>query len=832
MFSPPTGVSGPKNGAASSLEHRNVQGPHYKTGMIEEGRSSWSSSSQPSPSYDSRGYEGSSYNDHMNDRGMLNNNMSNPYDMNSNSSSMSSFMGKPMDKSYPMPYSSMSREPTMPPNQPGMSSLGSEMPLSSPNSLSPHNKRGSPYPYGGYNSANARRPIVPESSRLPGGPSAKRSRGLSAVESPSGSYDPYNQDSPRYTSPKPPGMYSDFMDGSHGSPDTWHSNGMPPSTSGYSSAMLSSNTTSSYGNMHQPPHDPMGYGHPMSPSSHEALSMHQSLPPMSTFSGNPNRGSAPYPSNTSPLNASESIMGGRSSTGPTPGGAAASGASGGGSQTGDALGKALASIYQPDHTSSSFPSNPSTPVGSPAPMSGAQWPRPSSQTSPGPYGESHLHSLYNEPVSKPIHVQSHTGRQHRFTATNKQSRMEERLDDAINVLRTHAMSADGSMLQGLPSSNLNNIGMGGNVLGHHPTHANNGMDSHMGHGTPFGHGQYDAMVQSHMPGPPTHGHQPMAEDGTVRLRNSVPVGPTTTPEIAQPQQPFNAVHNEILSQNGNQAQGIKIEKIDQKKKKNSNNNQESNKRNEDLDDKLSIADDDGTDSERQGQSSASARSKKSRPTEDEPPEVKVVREKERRHANNARERIRVRDINEAFKELGRMCSIHLKSDKAQTKLCILHQAVNVITSLEQQVRERNLNPKAACLKRREEEKVDELPNRSSGPSIAEQALGSSGARSGRRAKRTEPGMSPLEHERFPGIDIFGSQMDPADNKQLQQSHNLHVDAATISPTVSSTSTHQQPPSPPVSSTVPLTHALPTDPFQTSPHDHSLTITEGSSVNLQ
>lgn len=46
----------------------------------------------------------------------------------------------------------------------------------------------------------------------------------------------------------------------------------------------------------------------------------------------------------------------------------------------------------------------------------------------------------------------------------------------------------------------------------------------------------------------------------------------------------------------------------------------------------------------------------------------------------------MRDINEAFKELGSMVTMHCGTTQPLTKLMVLQQAVNVITSLEAQVR--------------------------------------------------------------------------------------------------------------------------------------------------
>ncbi|KAM4893168.1 transcription factor 12 isoform 15-T15 [Sylvia borin] len=655
MFSPPvnSGKTRPTTLGSSQFSG---------SGMDERtGATSWGTSGQPSPSYESSRENGSlhgkssdlstdieklksqegfadspHYSDHLNDSRLGPHEGLSPTPfMNSN------LMGKTSDRG---PFPLYGRDTGLPGCQSSL--LRSDMGLGSPGQLSSSGKPGTPYyPFSGTN--QRRRPLhdSPALDPLQTKKVRKVPPGLpSSVYAPSPSSDDFNRESPSYPSPKPPSsMFAStfFMqDGTHNSSDLWSSsNGM--SQPGYGGMLGGSSShmsqSGSYGSLHT--HDRLSYPpHSVSPTDINA-----SLPPMSSF----HRGStssSPYvaASHTPPVNGSDNILGNR-------------GNGAGSSQTGDALGKALASIYSPDHTSSSFPSNPSTPVGSPSPLTGAsQWSRSGGQAPSSPSYENSLHSL--------------------------QSRMEDRLDrldDAIHVLRNHAVG---------PSTSLSAAhGDIHSLLG--PSH--NGpigsLNSNYGASSLVTANRQASMVGTHR------------EEG-VNLNSNHSVLPSTV--SAQSTELNHKTQDSYRALSGGlQSQSVAIGPTEIKS--------EHKEKDENIHEPPSSDDMKSDDESSQKDIKVSSRGRTSSTNEDEDlnPEQKIEREKERRMANNARERLRVRDINEAFKELGRMCQLHLKSEKPQTKLLILHQAVAVILSLEQQVRERNLNPKAACLKRREEEKV-------------------------------------------------------------------------------------------------------------------------------
>ncbi|XP_063747344.1 transcription factor 3b isoform X3 [Eleginops maclovinus] len=321
--------------------------------------------------------------------------------------------------------------------------------------------------------------------------------------------------------------------------------------------------------------------------------------------------------------------------------------------SGDEIGKALASIYPSDHNSNNFPSAPSTP-GSPQAIAGAQ-------------------SQWQRPTTPNYEAQTHT----------LQSKLEDRLEEAIHVLRSHAV---GQGLEGAPDihsllSSVHN-GLGGlspafpnaslALSNRHPAMQGGKQDE------PTGLPPSSTLLHGHhASGPTPPGGQPEGFTG-------LPGGLARSTHSSS----SSDIKREDKEDDENSSVADKSD--DEKKESKAARNRRKEALTLQMLSSLTDPKDDSMDEE---------------DDEDLPPEVKIEREKERRVANNARERLRVRDINEAFKELGRMCQLHLSHDKPQTKLLILHQAVNVILNLEQQVRERNLNPKAACLKRREEEKV-------------------------------------------------------------------------------------------------------------------------------
>ncbi|XP_056134257.1 transcription factor 12 isoform X2 [Lampris incognitus] len=643
MFSPP--VSGGKNRPTTLGSSQ-----FSASGMDERtSQASWAPGGQSSPSYESsRGFADSPhYGDHMSDSRLV------PHEGLSSTPFMNSNI---MGKSDRTSFLGYGREHGAPGCQPG---LRSDVGLANPGSVAASGK--SPTPYYSFTGTNPRRRSLQDAPPIDP-PQTKKVRkvppGLpSSVYAPSPNSEDFNRDSPSYSSPKPSSSMfaSTFYDGTHNSSDPWNSsNGI--SQPGYGGMLGGSSShmpqSGNYSNLHS--HDRLNYPpHSVSPD------INASLPPMSSFHRS-NASTSPFvtTTHTPSVSAADGVMA-----------AANRGTASGSSQTGDALGKALASIYSPDHTSSSFPSNPSTPVGSPSPLAVTagssstgtavtaagtpsaragtnQWPRAGGQNPSSPNYENSLHSL---------------------------SRMEDRLDrldDAILVLRNHAVGSTAS----LPSDIHSLLGQ-----------AQNGPLAALGANFPA-----SALVPSR-----TAAMGGAHRDEAATLSSShagLPsAGATSSTELSHQVEAFRGLASGLV---GQVASALELKMENQDKEEMLDNHSSDELKSDEESDKKDIK------TPRGGTRTSSINE-----DEDLNPEQKAERERERRMANNARERLRVRDINEAFKELGRMCQLHLKSEKPQTKLLILHQAVAVILSLEQQVRERNLNPKAACLKRREEEKV-------------------------------------------------------------------------------------------------------------------------------
>ncbi|XP_034469306.1 transcription factor 3a isoform X3 [Hippoglossus hippoglossus] len=510
------------------------------------------------------------------------------------------------------PYSSFAAQPGFMPNG---------LPMPSPDPLSPSGLKSNSQFYSSYEGSNPRRrpsqdPIESQPKKI-----RKVPPGLPSSVYASASGEEFNRDNAGYTSskagnPYPPPFY--MQEGLHPPSDPWGSAG----------SMVQPGFSSMLGNTpHMSQHGPFTAINPQDrlkrqplPLSPQNYPLHGSevngAHPAGFHSGSSSFGVSNH---TPPIVGSDSIMANR---GQAPG------------SSGDEIGKALASIYPSDPNSNGFPPSPSTPSCSPQAVSGSasQWARSSGQATPSPNFDSGIQTM---------------------------SKMEDRLEEVINVLQRHTNS------QGVPGlAEMHSLLTSGLGLPPGFNTAALGLASRLP-GLVSGHHEDSVGLPSS--GGLLHGHH-----GSTSVPGSQAEGFTG------------------LTSSLNRSSSSDIKREGKEDDDNCSLTDKSDDEKKDMKSRLHTSLDDDEDDE---------------DDEDLPVEVKVEREKVRRMANNTRERLRVRDINEAFKELGRMCQLHLSYEKQQTKLIVLQQAVNVIVNLEQQVRERNLNPKAACLKRREEEKV-------------------------------------------------------------------------------------------------------------------------------